>query len=534
MATQSAASMSTFITINGKVIQSTASGFTPQLLILTENPILPTGTVEPFTTAAAVSAYFGTTTNPSDSSNYYVDSTNAAAYFSASPSKGAGNTPTSVLFYRYVGSNTAAFTRSAAVYATTSLASLQAVTAGTLNMTWNGTPYEATAINLSADNNLAAMAATIQTAVQLVSGLSAATVTYDTVTNGFTVTFAYSGANTVGYITASGSGSTDQLAQKMLITQATGAVLSQGLAAQTPAQVMTAVTNLTNNFATFVPNFDINISGYAIVLGLIAWAQSQTYFFLPLFYDYLGGGTEPITAPMRQAIIDGGYGQRSVNPWTVSANEMDMIVNPAAITLPFAVAGVVASYNFNTTNGLIQLNATTFTGITPVITNQPDLSLLLNTFGTNSYCNLNTRNNNFQWFETGSIGGNYGWIDTIVGYMWLADQCQVQLATLMQNLPSIPYDNLSQINATLDPIFQQGLSNGVVQKNIPLSPTQQQELISQVGYNFAPIMYNNGYYIPNITASANDIANRTLSNVSAWYTYAGGPVYVTVNLTTVE
>ncbi len=533
MPAQSAASMNTFIQINGKVIQSTTSGFIPQLLVLTQNPILPTNTVQQFSTSNAVSAYFGNTTNSSDTNGYYIDSNNAAAYFAASPNKGYGNPPSSILFYRYVASNTAAFTRGSALSVTTNLATLKLVTAGTLVMSFNGTTYTATGINLSSDNSFSAMATTIQTAVD--AQIAGTTVTFDTTTNAFTITFPYTGANTVNYVVNSGSGSTDQLAQRMLITQASGAVISQGMAAQTPAQVMTAVTNLTNNFATFVCNFEINTDPtYAIVIGLTAWVVAQAYFYLPLFYDYLGGASEPITAPMETAIINAGYGQMSVNPWTITANIMTMITNTNNITMPFSVAGVAASYNFNAPNGIIQLNATTFAVGTPVITNNADVSLLLDTFNSNSYINLNTRANNFQWFQKGSIGGNYGWIDTYIGYMWLADQCQVQIAGLMQNLNSIPYNNLSIINAVLEPIFVQGLGSGVVQTNIPLSASQIAALIAQAGYNFSPVLYNAGYFVPPITATATDIANRTLSNVAAWYTYAGGPVYVTVNLTTVE
>ena len=534
MATQAAASMNTFITINGKVVRSTASGFTPQLLILTQNPILPTGTVQSFTSTAEVEAYFGTSTNANDSNNYYIDSVNAAAYFSGSINKGTGKKPASVLFYYYPASNTPAFTRGSSLNVASNLSSLQAVTAGTLNITFNGTPYVASGINLSSAGSFSAMAAIIQTAVQAVSGLGTATVTYSTINSAFTLKLPYSGANTITYIADSGTGSTDQLAQKMLITEDTGAIISQGIPAQTPAQVMDAVTNLTQNFATFICNFEISVSGYATVLGLTAWTEAQINFYLPIFYDRQGGTTSPITAPMRQALIDGGYGQDSVTPWTLSANVMDMIVNADSIPLPFAVAGVVASYNFDTINGVIQLNATTFTGILPVITNNTDLDLLLNTFGTNSYVNLNTRANNFQWFETGIIGGNYGWIDTLIGYIWLADECQVRIANLMQNSNSIPYNNLSVINATLEPIFKQGLSNGTVQNSIPLSADQKQELIEQAGYDISTILFNIGYYIPIIRPSSTDISTRTLSNVNAWYTYAGGPIYVTINLTTVE
>ncbi len=537
MASQNAASMSAIIQVNGKVVQSTASGFKPQLLILTQNPICPTNTALSFNNTAAVTAYFGNTTNPSDTNALYVDSVNAGFYFNGSNKTQVP--ASSVLFYRYCEANTGAFTRGAALSAVgtvNDLTNLKLVTAGTLNLTFNGTAYVASAINLSSNNSFNAMAATLQTAIQAVTGLTTVTVGFDSTTNGFTITFPYNGslANTVDYITNSGAGASDQLAQRMKITSVTGSVLSQGVAAQTPAQVMTSVTNLTQNFATFICNFDINSDPtYAIVLGLTSWNNVQTTLYLPLFYDLLGGAGSPITNPMQQALIAAGWGQSSVTPYTFNTPLMYIINNNATIGLPFGVAGTLGSYNFNAANGIIQLNSTSYSGITPIVNNDPDLNTLMNVFGANSYVNLNTRANNFQWFETGVIGGSYGWADTLIGYMWLADQIQTTLASTMATLNSIPYSQLSIINSVVEPIFNTGLTNGVVQKNIPISATVQQALIQQAGYDFTSILYNKGYYMPQVQATPSDIANRTLSNVNAWYTYAGGPVTITVNLTTV-
>lgn len=528
--------MNFFIQINGRVVQSISSGFIPQLLVLTQNPILPTGTPKTFTTAAEVTAYFGNTSYD-NTKTQYTDSTNAGFYFKASPK--SQTPPKSILFYRYVASNASAYTRGAALTAvgtTNDLTTLKLVTAGTLALIFNGTTYNVTAIDLSAQNSFAAMAAVLQTAIRLVSGLSTITVGFDTTTNAFTITFPYNGAlaNTVGYIAASATGGTNQLAQRMKITEATGSVLSQGLAAQTPAQIMDALVNQTSNFFTIVPNFDINSdSTYAVANGLVEWNSVQPYLYLPLLYDTNGGASSPITNPMQTLLIANGWGQDSVAPYTFNTNLMYIINTEETVALPFATAGTIASYNYSAPNGIIQLNAITYAGIETIINNNSDLDLLINTFGANSYINLNTRANNFQWFEKGNIGGSYSWADTLVGYVWLADQIQVTLAGLEQSLNSIPYNNLSIINSVINPIFGQGLRNGVVQNNIPISATQKQALIQEAGYDFTSILFNQGYYMPQIIPTADDIANRALSNVNAWYTYAGGPVTITVNVTTV-
>lgn len=539
MPSQTAASMNFFISVNGKVVRAISSGFIPQLLVLTKNPILPTGTPQSFSTAADVNSYFGNTSYDSSKSQY-TDSINAGFYFTASDK--SITPPKSILFYRYADTNTGAFTRGVkltAIGANNDLTTLKLVTAGTLNLNFNGTAYLVSAINLSALNSFASMAAALQTAIRLVAGLSTVTVGFDTTTNAFTIAFPYNGANanTVDFIINSGTGATDQLAQRMKITEIQGAVLSQGLAAQTIGQALDSLVNLDSNFFTIACNFDINSdSNYVIANGLVAWSNVQTYMYLPMLYDTQGGQflpVSPITNPMQTSLIANGWGQNSVAPYTFNTNLMYIINTEDTVSLPFAIAGTLASYNYNAPNGIIQLNANTYAGINTIINNNSDLSLLINTFGANSYINLNTRGNNFKWFEKGNIGGNYLWADTLAGYVWLADQIQVQLASLQQSLNSVPYNNLSLINAVVNPIFEQGLINGVVQRSIPISATQKQTLIQQAGYDFTPILYNQGYFMPQIIPTQDDIINRTLSNVNAWYTYAGGAVQITVNLTTV-
>ena len=530
MASQNAVSMNAYVKVNGKVVQSVSSGFIPQLLILTKNPIVPVDTVLPFTNANAVYSYFG---DSFFGNARYSDNTNASFYFKAS-NKGVKK-PSSVLFYRYADTNIGAFTRGLALTSSgnnSDLSRLKLFTSGDLTLTFNGTVYSVTGINLSNDNSLSAMATRIQTAIQAVSGLATVTCTFDSYTNAFTITYPYDSAvaNTIGYV-----GNDDLLAYAMRITQNNGATLSQGIEAQTPAEVMTAVTNNTQNFLTYICNFDINSdSSYRDVLGLIAWNNAQEYLYLPIFYDTIGGTNTPITNPMQTAIINNGWGQNSVMPYTFNTTLMYIINNNNTITLPFAIAGTLASYDYNSPNGIILLSATSYAGITPIITKDTDNDLLVKTFGANSYINLNTRNNNFQWFERGNIGGAYGWADTLAGYVWLADQIQVTLASTLGTLNSIPYNNLSIINAVVEPIFNKALNNGVAQNNIPLTDTQKQALIQQAGYDFTSILYLNGYYMPLVTPTPEDISNRTLDNVNAWYTYAGGPVNISVNVTTVR
>jgi hypothetical protein len=530
MASQNAVSMNAYVKVQGKVVQSVSSGFIPQLLILTKNTLVPTQTALSFSNSQAVYSFFG---NSFFGSQKYSDYTNATAYFNAS-NKGTKK-PSSVLFYRYSDTDIGAFTRGVSLSATgrnSDLSTLKIITSGALTLSFNGSTYTVDDIDLSDDNSFSAMASTIQTAIRAVAGLSTVTCTFDTYSNAFTLAYPYDEdfANTIDYVL-----NDHLLAYAMKITQINGAILSQGLAAQTPEEIMTSLTNNTQNFLTYICNFDINSdSTYTDVLGLIRWNNAQTYLYLPIFYDTIGGTTSPITNPMQTAIIGDGWGQNSVAPYTFNTALMYIINNNTTVPLPFAVAGTLASYDYNAPNGIILLSATSYSGITPIITKDSDNDLLVNVFGANSYINLNTRANNFQWFEKGNIGGDYGWADTFAGYVWLADQIQVTLATILSTLNSIPYNNLSIINAVIEPIFNKAVKNGVVQTSIPLTDVQKQALIQQAGYDFTSILYLNGFYMPLVKATPEEQGERKLSNINAWYSYAGGPVNIEVNVTTVR
>ena len=81
----------------------------------------------------------------------------------------------------------------------------------------------------------------------------AVTVTYDSIASAFVITSGSTGAtSTIAFPT------TNALATGLLLTAATGAVLSQGALAATPNAFMTNLVTITQNFATFSTNFEPN------------------------------------------------------------------------------------------------------------------------------------------------------------------------------------------------------------------------------------------------------------------------------------
>src|SRR3984957_15155652 len=120
-------------------------------------------------------------------------------------------------------------------------------------------------------------AATGSVGPEAVTVSSIATVTYDALRQAFVIATAHTGTTeTIAYPTDT------SLSPALFLTQATGAVLSQGAAASTPAVTMNAVTAATQNWATFMPDW---LPTQSVMLAFAAWVNSQDDGYMYVAYD---------------------------------------------------------------------------------------------------------------------------------------------------------------------------------------------------------------------------------------------------------
>ena len=143
------------------------------------------------------------------------------------------------------------------------LASLQAVTNGGFDVEISGTVQNVSGLDLSGASSFSDVATLIT------AGLTGATVTYNSNLKVFVITVTATGAtSTIGYGSAPSSGT--DLSDLLGLTEAGGAVLSQGNAALTIAENMDKITTVTRNFVgftTLTEATDDNAKAYA------AWAD---------------------------------------------------------------------------------------------------------------------------------------------------------------------------------------------------------------------------------------------------------------------
>src|SRR5574340_391590 len=204
--------------------------------LFTSNVKVPVDGIVEATTAADVAAYFGST------SEEYL---RALFYFSFI-SKNI-TSPSKIQFARWA--NAAAEPRIFGARVTTTLAQFNAITTGTLTITAGADTANLTALDFSGAASLAAVAATLQTAIRLATGsqFTPATVSYDATAGAFN--FVGSVAEAAA-ISVTVTGTADDIATKLGWN--TAAVFSPGVGVTTITDTLDASADCPTHFGSFL------------------------------------------------------------------------------------------------------------------------------------------------------------------------------------------------------------------------------------------------------------------------------------------
>ena len=354
------------------------------------------------------------------------------------------------------------------------------------------------------------------------------TVTYDTISGGFVVISATTGtSSTIGF----GSGT---IAAPLLLTQATGAITSQGAIAAVPGTFMSAVLLQTTNWASFQTLFDPdNGSGNAQKQLFAAWTNAQNDR-----YAYLAEDTDITPTESTTATTSLGYILKQIN-----SSGTACIYQPVGGNnhLSSFVAGYIAAVDFNATNGRATADYKSQAGIVPSVTNQTVAANLIAN-GYNYYGSVATAGAAWQFYDNGSISGPYEWLDSYINQIWLNNQCQVTLMTLLTTLGRIPYNPVGygQIRSALtagatapvvlppaSPVAA-ALNAGVITPNVPLSSTQVLEVNSLAGFPIDNVLSTQGWYLIIQPASPSVRAARNSPTIILLYMDGGSIQRITL------
>lgn len=457
-------------------------------VMLTTDPSVPIGAVLPFSTLADVQDFFGAVS---------TEATLAAVYFSGF--NGATRLPGTLYFAQYNTADVAAYLRSASL-ADLTLADLQAFS-GTLIVTIDGTAHTSAAIDLSGATSFSNAAALIQTALQGGTPVTTATVTYDSQLHAFVITSSTTGASsTIGYATGT-------IAADIRLQLAQGAVTSQGADTAVPAALMSAIVNVTQNWALFMTTVEPIL---ATKEAFAAWVQTTESRYAYVAWDSDAAAITPNASGTFGAIVN-------------AANDFGVVpVYDATGVLAAFICGVAASIDFTATNGRITF---AFKNQSGIVANVTDATIADNLIGNgyNFYGSYSTANDEFSFLQPGQISGDWRWIDAYVNQIYLNSQFQLAFMELLANARSIPYNdagyNLLR-SAAMDPI-NEALNNGSIQPGIALSSAQAALVNTAAGFSIAGTLSTRGWYLQITPASALVRANRESPSMTFWYTDGG-------------
>ncbi len=478
------------VVVNPGVIGTGGNPLALNGVILTQNTLLPTAAVRSFSSASAVSDFFG----PS-SDEYSI----AQVYF-----LGFDNStikPGTLYFAPYVAADRAAWIQSGSL-AAVALADLQALS-GVLTLTVDGTPVTSSTITLATATSFT-NAATLITA-----GFTGGEVTcaWNAVNSTFTLTSATTGASsTITYATGT-------LSADLYFTSATGAILSQGDVADTPATAMDSIIAETQNWVSFMTLWEPDIDNKTL---FAVWTNAQNQR-----YAYMCWDTDA------QAIVNGSTTCFGAIAQSLEYDGVVPLYN--TVELAAFVLGSVASIDFTRLNGRITEAFKSQSGFTPTVTDRQIASNLLEN-GYSFYGSYATANDQFNFLYNGQMTGKWEWIDTFVNQVYMNAQFQLALMSLLTGVKSIPYNEsgYSLIRAAMIDPINAAINFGGIRAGITLSESQKAQVNQAAGLDVATIIEQQGYYLQILDPGAQVRGLRGTPVVNFWYTDGGAVQKITV------
>lgn len=481
---------SEIVTVNPGVVDSGGSPLALNGVILSKNLLIPTKSVRSFGSADAVGSYFGL------SSDEYALAKIYFLGFDNSTIK-----PGVLMFAPFVDVNRAAWLQSGSL-AALSLTDIQALS-GTLILTVDGVVKTSSTINLASSTSFS------DAATKIAAGFTGSplTCTWNAINSTFTLTSATTGAtSTITYATGT-------LSTGLKFTAATGAIISQGSAVDTPDVAMTSVKNQVQNWVSFTTLWEPNLATKQL---FATWANSQNSRYLYVAWD-----TDA------QAIVNGSttnFGAVSKNLQYDGVMALYNTKETAAFTL-----GSIASIDFSRTNGRTTIAFKSQSGFTPTVTDQQiGANLIAN--GYSFYGSYSTANDQFNFLYNGQLPGKWLWLDTFVNQVYLNSQFQLALMSLLVGVKSIPYNEsgYSLIRAAMIDPIREALNFGSIRVGVTLSESQRAQVNQAAGRFVSNIVEQQGYYLQVLDPGAQVRGNRGTPVVNFWYTDGGAVQKITV------
>jgi hypothetical protein len=505
MSVQLAINLNKLINVRGAVTNTTINPAVCAGLFLTKNAIIPndgTNNVMEFPDLESVGDYFGTSSDEyARANNYFLNSENLTT------------TAPYILFAKYIDANLAPYIRGGQIYGSAALATLQAINAGAMSVVFDGITTSISAVDLTAAVSFSAVAAAIETKL-IAAGLADATVTYSSVTKAFTISNGVvTGTSTVDYSPVS------PLATALGVTQASGAVLSQGAVALTVPENLDSYLLIAKNWKNFTTVF---APDEQFVIDACTWentpGNTRCYVFGIVEANLLIPGN---TSNIAYALLDEGYATEDADG-KIKYN-VAIMPNYGESDISAFIMGTAAAVDYTQANAVVGYSYKTQAGIGNIIINDTEYEALTQK-GFNFYGRYNSSFNSFDFTQNGSVGGDFKWFDFHNNQFWLVNTIEDSLAAFFAAAPIVANDTTGygQVMSVLTGVANQGLRNGVITPGEAFSNATIAVLKQQSGgIDVAAFLTQKGYYIQIVTPTPEQRANRDPLNFTFWYASAG-------------
>lgn len=324
--------------------------------------------------------------------------------------------------------------------------------------------------------------------------------------------------------TSTAAFATGSLSASLLLTSATGAILSQGSAAQLPGTFMNGVVAQSQNWATFWTGFDPDDgAGNAEKQLFAAWVNSTSDRFAYICEDTDITPTQSTNA----ASCMGQILAASNSSGTI------LVWEPAAQYPMYHgafIAGIAASVNYNAADGQFNYMYRSQTGLVAAVSSLT-VSANLDANGYSYYGVSSSANQNEIFLNNGFVSGPFDWANTYVNQIYLNAQFQITLLTFLLTINAVPYNaaGSAMIETACLGVIAQALNNGTIVPGVTLSATEILAINTQAGANVAGTITQQGWYFQVQPSSPQTRKARSSPPIFFWYTDGGSVQQITLN-----
>jgi hypothetical protein len=543
-----------FANVTPAVISAGGSGVNVTGLLLTTNTSIPLGAIAQFFAPSEVEAHFG-----SASPEYAF----AKSYFLGYD--GSTVKPAYLLVAQYPLAGVPAYLEGGKL--ATTLATLQAITSGTISITVNGALVTSSALNFSGATSYSGIAALVATglgvsdasftgstagdvltvssltgivaigqtvlgasipdATQVIAQLtgttgeagtyqlsaSVGTITDEAMTAG-ALTVAYSSQLDAFTVTTGTPGTADSItvanagtiANALKLSASRGAQVSAGAGGATPGAAMDAIVAQTQNWVTFTTLFE-PIADDKVAFASWANGKLSRYVYDCWSTDILDATLGDDTGAFAR-IVAAGYDGTHMQYAPVNRQIAAAFVMGSAASIDFARTLGRRNFAFLQQSGL------------PADVADLTLATVLKSRGI-SFCGVfGSAAQTFFRYAIGAVTGKFLWMDSYINQVWLNDALKNALADLLANEGFIPYNatGSTKISQHLSDPIQAAVNFGAIQAGVPLSNAQIDEVNTLAGAKVDNIISQRGWALVIQPATAQVRAARGSPPIIFFYT----------------